>query len=424
MLCIKTGCWNYCLSMAQTGGQTCCMTFKPPAVTCSNTLSSAGMGCSGRASCSWQLSVRSSKIYSCLNFIHINHYSQMMSVAIATSDPESCLVIPDLSRHELQRFYENAFRGLAENDSSCVKRVVSTLAVEGLFLRDEERLNNNDDYDMEEDEEEEDSVPEIFGCLKKSDKIKLSQYFGHGSENDISSDKHSEIDLQLNQFRQNYFQCKQCSRKFSESSQLEKHNNIVHVKKEKLSDAYKPYKCPHCDRRFAFNCNVGRHILLMHNIAINKISHEIPKNPITSNSKLEKLEDIKCKVCNEYFPNWKRLQLHMFDHTSERPFNCEECGRGFKEESKLRRHSLIHSGLKPFSCKFCNKVFSLKQNKDIHERLHTGSGFPCSYCKEIFSQKVNLRKHESKHETMKHVKTSNSKVKEHQTSFGSRKRAI
>ena len=116
----------------------------------------------------------------------------------------------------------------------------------------------------------------------------------------------------------------------------------------------------------------------------------------------------------KYFLNWKKLQLHMLDHTSDRPYKCAECGKGFKEESKLRRHSLIHSGEKPFSCSYCGKRFSLKQNKQIHQRLHTGEGFECGYCGEIFSQKVNLRKHQAKHERLDHVMTDNTSLRERQ----------
>ena len=352
----------------------------------------------------------------------------MMSVAISTSDPESCLVIPDLSRHDLQRFYESAFRGLSEDRETSAMRVASTFAVEGLFSKDREdgKSNNEFEIDDDDDEEEEEIAPEIFGCLKKSDKIKLSQYFGHGSESDKSSGKISKNDFSLNLFLEKKVECKECNRKFSDNSQLESHTKIVHSKKLKLSDVPKPHMCPHCDRRFTFASNVGRHIFLMHSqekYNPNENLQESASKNQESNPKLEKLEDIKCKVCNLYFPNWKKLQLHMFNHTSERPFNCKQCGKGFKEESKLKRHSLIHSGLKPYSCQFCNKAFSLKQNRDIHERLHTGSGFSCSYCQEIFSQKVNLKKHESKHEIMKHSKSLDPKVREDQTTIRGRKTA-
>ena len=338
--------------------------------------------------------------------------SKMMAVAISTSDPESCLVIPDLSRHDLKHFYDTVFRDYDEIvNMSSIRNVANTFAVETLI----DKVNN---WEEDEDDEEE-TTPDLFDCLKKSDKIKLSQYFDHDKDS-TSEEKGKDLELQLKPFRQNCFQCKICHRKFCDSSQLERHTNFVHAKKAKNSEMNNPYKCPKCDRRFAYNCNVRRHIWLHHkheNIEIDKTKPhtKIINMDTKCASRKEKLEDIKCNLCNKYFPSWKRLQLHMYDHTTDRPFNCQECGKGFKEESKLKRHSLIHSGMKPFQCSYCNKTFSLKQNKDIHERLHTGTGFQCQYCMEMFSQKVNLKKHELKHEKLNHIKTNSSELKEKQT---------
>ena len=350
----------------------------------------------------------------------------MLSVAITTSDPESCLVIPDLSRHDLQMFYNNAFRGYTENDHKnirSIKNVADTFAIGPIMESSlEVEVENEED---EEEEDDEDATPVLFGYLKKSDKIKLSHYFGH-SQNDACEDSSNNIELQLRPFRQNCFLCKICNRKFSESSQLEKHRNVVHSKKVISSELNNPYKCSQCDRRFAFYCNVRRHIWLHHNketkSQITKISTASDEKSNRYYSRQEKLQDIKCKTCGKYFPNWKSLQLHVLDHTSDRPYMCQECGKGFKEESKLKRHSLIHSGIKPFSCNYCRKSFSLKQNRDIHERLHTGTGFPCDYCNETLSQKVNLRKHELKHEKLNHVKSNNPHVKEKQSCISSKRK--
>ena len=174
------------------------------------------------------------------------------------------------------------------------------------------------------------------------------------------------------------------------------------------SELNNPHRCPHCDRRFAFQLNVQRHCWLHHKHLLAKPGQKCPGKTGESHRKREKLEDIKCWVCSRYFLNWKKLQLHMLDHTQTRPFKCEECGRGFKEESKLRRHSVIHTGEKPWDCSYCGRCFSLKQNKEIHERLHTGDRpHGCGYCGEVFIQKVNLRRHQTKHQRLNHVVTDN-----------------
>jgi len=338
--------------------------------------------------------------------------SKMVSQAISTADPESCLVIPDISKHDLKRFYDATFRNVQEKESlKSIKNVGGTLSVYGFH-------SSEVDEEVHEEYDEDDHVPEIFDCLKKSDKLKLSQYFNH--EQSKSGVHKTEMDnIMLGPFKQNCFQCKLCGRKFSDSIQLERHKKHVHNKKMQDTPLNKPYQCPNCPRRFNFKCNVRRHLWLHHKFQVNSKNNSCFKSMnnleiVKSRTKIEKMEDIKCKICNKYFPSWKKLQMHMYDHTSDRPFSCEECGRGFKEESKLRRHSLIHSGIKPFNCSHCGKSFSLKQNRDIHERLHTGEGYKCNYCNDVISQKVNLRKHELKHEKLLHIKTDNPQIKERQ----------
>ena len=334
----------------------------------------------------------------------------MVSQALATSDPESCLVIPDLSKHDLKQFYDLAFKEIQDTSySTSIKNVVTTLSIDPL-------TNNSKETGFEEDSEDEDSIPDLFDCLKKSDKIKLSQYFGHDQDtfSGDADDNVTDTGIKTNsKFIKNYIQCNKCDRSFSDDVQHERHKIVVHCSKPKEFFKNKNHKCPSCEKKFNFKSNVQKHIWLFHNSKpLENQDQATNKNKRTKQK--EKLEDILCKICNKHFSNWRKLQMHMLNHTENRPFNCTECGRGFKEESKLKRHYLIHSGDKPFACSYCDKCFSLKQNKDIHERLHTGVGFDCDYCGEIFSQKVNLRKHISKHEKMCHVKSKSKEIRERQ----------
>ena len=57
--------------------------------------------------------------------------SKMMAVAISSSDPESCLVIPDLSRHDLKHFYDTVFRDYEEIvNINSIRNVANTFSVE------------------------------------------------------------------------------------------------------------------------------------------------------------------------------------------------------------------------------------------------------------------------------------------------------
>ena len=42
----------------------------------------------------------------------------------------------------------------------------------------------------------------------------------------------------------------------------------------------------------------------------------------------EKFDDMACKACGFVAQTWKQLQLHLMDHTNERPFKCDVCSKG------------------------------------------------------------------------------------------------
>jgi DNA-directed RNA polymerase subunit M/transcription elongation factor TFIIS len=43
---------------------------------------------------------------------------------------------------------------------------------------------------------------------------------------------------------------------------------------------------------------------------------------------MEKFEDMKCKICGFEATTWKQLQVHVMDHTKERPYKCDICKKG------------------------------------------------------------------------------------------------
>lgn len=47
------------------------------------------------------------------------------------------------------------------------------------------------------------------------------------------------------------------------------------------------------------------------------------------------------------------LQLHMRQHTGEKPFICEHCDYRTGDHNSLRRHRMRHTGAKPYKCPHC-----------------------------------------------------------------------
>ena len=347
--------------------------------------------------------------------------SRMIGVALEQSDADSSLVIPDLKRNDLEIFFNTILESnLVNEKTNSMKKVLSLLCVEGFC----EPLEHLEEYTVIT------NTIDYTNILTPGDKGKLEKYFGksyHVNENKIHGQIKKENVSAVRLFNTVVCQCEPCERKFSDNKSLQRHIGLVHTNKNTTSNS-QSYECPQCNKKFHFAANVKKHIWLVHkqsqmknfkkSTTVNGKQVEGKKSAVMK----EKLEDIKCQLCGKYFLNWKKLQLHMLDHTSDRPYKCDECGKGFKEEAKLKRHMIIHTGEKPFNCSYCSKAFSLKQNKEIHERLHTGEGFGCSYCGEIFSQKVNLKKHEVKHIKSGHQVTESPELRLKQSCVSTKSR--
>lgn len=90
-------------------------------------------------------------------------------------------------------------------------------------------------------------------------------------------------------------------------------------------------------------------------------------------SKLEDAEKrYKCEVCNKGFKLHYYLKLHSFTHTKEKPFMCQQCGKGFITKGKLKRHMESHTGLKKFQCHICYKFFTRPSYLRIHVKTIHG----------------------------------------------------
>ena len=52
-------------------------------------------------------------------------------------------------------------------------------------------------------------------------------------------------------------------------------------------------------------------------------------------------------------------QVHLRDHTSDKPYQCLHCEAKFKVKSCMKDHVNIHTGAKPYLCNICGQCILL-----------------------------------------------------------------
>ncbi|CAN8063024.1 unnamed protein product [Agarophyton chilense] len=104
--------------------------------------------------------------------------------------------------------------------------------------------------------------------------------------------------------------CAQCGKSFTQSADLKKHINCVHLK-------VRAFKCEQCPSAFGEKGNLNRHVKAVHG--------------------------------------------------REKPWICNKCGMPFPFRDSLTRHvRAVHLATRPFACDLCNSTFKKKDHLDRH----------------------------------------------------------
>ncbi|XP_071140696.1 uncharacterized protein [Mytilus edulis] len=236
-----------------------------------------------------------------------------------------------------------------------------------------------------------------------------------------SASKNSEITSKQKDVVEIY-QCKTCSRKFSQVGNFHNHMKTHESKvcscgicEKEFSDSYElqrhmrnthtgsmPYKCEQCDREFSQYNNLRRH-LRVHNgknykcHLCGRTFNEVFYLEMHMGSHTGE-RTYKCGVCNAAFSDNAELQKHVKTHSAEELHTCDVCGKSFSKACVLRQHKKMHSGIRPFKCDVCDKSFIHRHHLTIHSRMHsTNKPYICKICKKEFAQTSHLYKHIRQH---------------------------
>uniref|UniRef100_A0A8C4QWK8 C2H2-type domain-containing protein n=1 Tax=Eptatretus burgeri TaxID=7764 RepID=A0A8C4QWK8_EPTBU len=83
-------------------------------------------------------------------------------------------------------------------------------------------------------------------------------------------------------------------------------------------------------------------------------------------------EQNKCSFCLFTCEGKTKLEQHLKNHFTKRPFNCTFCEKLFEKMCHLKKHEESHTSEKPIQCSVCNTSFVNLFHLERHNVMHRG----------------------------------------------------
>ncbi|XP_058449493.1 zinc finger protein 569 [Malaya genurostris] len=202
------------------------------------------------------------------------------------------------------------------------------------------------------------------------------------------------------------YKCRYCDRLYANERALEKHiplhgpNGIKNHKcpccvtfyeneEDALDHAYAehPHRmiCHICDRRFMEPDVQANHMKNVHS------------------EKGQTKYSYVCPKCGKNFSSRSAVSDHERANCGQDPiYKCEICEKCLHSASSLKHHYSIHTEEYPHSCQYCGKSYRTYGQVKVHERTHTGEKpFVCPYCSKGFGHRESYHTHLSLHTGIK-----------------------
>ncbi|XP_046574735.1 zinc finger protein 567-like [Haliotis rubra] len=191
---------------------------------------------------------------------------------------------------------------------------------------------------------------------------------------------------------------------------LKSHVNQVRIGSTRSSDALIPatksasksYSCKVCEKYFSQEAKLNMHLKL-HN-------QNGELQCATCNKKLKSVGRFKsheckssvyfeCGICEKVFTERDKLKDHVENHREipEMNFECGVCELTFTEAISLNGHLHTHEGKKHFQCKLCEKTFKSSKSLENHSQKMHQETFKCKICAKQFRKQISLDAHSKLH---------------------------
>ncbi|XP_052255447.1 zinc finger protein 236-like [Dreissena polymorpha] len=194
--------------------------------------------------------------------------------------------------------------------------------------------------------------------------------------------------------------CFYCERRFAFEKYLKKHVKRVHPK---MSQGM---FCEYCSANFKHRQDLYAHIKEAHpdrrnkklqcdlcgNVFRSKGSYDEHRKAVHTDERA-----FSCDICNKSYKSERVLKIHRLRHAPAQEM-CVICGKRFRLRAEVKHHMRRHNNDRRIQCDSCDKVFYRNSELKNHQRIHTGEKpFKCPYCSYACTIKGNLDKHMKVH---------------------------